>query len=246
MTIDTLTTQLEALTQHGIVGMDDTQIKEHRKQILALTKQCNKALGATTQKEHNYDDDEVKKYIQLVLTNGDNLVHTKLSTNPELEDAQHLAWWKQLIKVCVQQSPFGADTFKVKALAYQRAAIEQSTTLHELRQSVKAMIGPLGLYREITAVPEPLEYELPTEEQLIIENEQLTLELTECKRMLSEITQLYDVSLTEHRSKQQVIDAVNNFKVEHSCSDEEACKVLNISRSTIKRMRKDVLEETST
>lgn len=237
-----LSQTLAELTQYGIDGMSDDQVKEHRKSILALTKQCNKALAETSQKEHDYDDSLVMDYIQQVLSNGHNLIETKLAHNKKLIDAQKLGRFKSMIKACVQNSDFSHNKFKIKELAYQRNEIEQSNTLHELRQNVKAIIGPLKMHREYNKEPEALEYALTTEDELIIEIEQLRLELAEKNRIIAEITNLYDQPLIDYKNKIDTVKSIDDFKIVHNCNDEEACKVFNISRSTLKRMRADVKE----
>lgn len=239
---ESLSEHLTNLTEHGIQGMNEQQVLEHRKAILQLAKQVRSALANTSTKEHSYNDEDVMLYIQDVLNRGYALEATKLSHNTMFEDAQHLTWWKHIIKACVQQSLFSAKKFKVAPLAVQRADIEQSTTLHELRQNVKAMIGPLELYRETIREPEAIEYALTTEDQLIVEIEQLTLEVNEYKRIVAEMTNLYDEPLIAKREKQEQVDAVDAFKKEHNCTNEEACKVFNMSISTLKRMRKELLE----
>lgn len=239
---ETLSEHLTNLTEHGIQGMTDQQVLEHRKSILQLAKQVRYALASTSTKEHNYNDEDVMLYVQSVLTRGYALEATKLSHNTLFTDAQHLTWWKHIIKACVQESAFSTQQFKINALAYQRNAIEQSSTLHELRQAIKAMIGPLTMYREYNTPEEPIEYDLATEEQLIVEIEQLTLELTECKRVIAEMTHIYNEPLIAKRDKQKTIDSIDAFKKEHNCTNEEACKVFDISVSTLKRMRKELLD----
>lgn len=240
--IKELAQELSKLTENGISGMSNAEVKEHRKAILALNKQCSKALADTSQKDHNYDSALVMSYIQEILKDGYNLVETKLSANQSLIDAQKLGRFKAMIKACVQQSEFSSSKFKIKELSYQRTEIEQSNTLHELRQNVKAMIGPLKMYREHTKEPEPTEYVLTTEDQLIVEVEQLKRELAEKNRIIAEITNLYDQPLLEYKTKLDTIKAIADFKTTHNCSDEEACKVFNISRATLKRMRAEVKE----
>ena len=235
-----ITQSLEELTKYGINGMSDGEVKEHRKAILAISKQCQKALAQTSQKEHKYDDALVVAYIQEILDRGFNLEETKLAYNKSFIEAQKLTRFKPLIKGCVQNSKFSYDSFKIKDLLHQRNNIEQSSTLHELRQNVKAMIGPLRMYRESIKEPEPIQYELTTEEQLIIEVEQLRQELAEKNRIIAEITKLYDQPLIELKSKEETIKAIADFKQQHNCNDEEACKVFKISRATLKRMRSEV------
>lgn len=238
---DTLTDNLAQLTSGGIVGMNNEEIKEYRKKILALSKQCKTALSGTSTKEHVYDEAEISLYIQKVLEDGFNLIPTKLSSNESLIDAQHLVRWKHLIKGCTQHSEFSEDKFKIEALSYQRNAIENASTLHELRQAVRAMIGPLKMYREFINSP-TTEYEFVSEEQLILENEQLTLELKEKTRMLAEITKLYDEPLKVRKDKLDLVASVEAYKQEHNCSDDDACAFFDISRSTLKRARKELTE----
>lgn len=238
---DTLTSNLAEFTKQGISGMTDLEAKEYRKKILTLSKQCKTALSDTSTKNHDYDETEVSLYVQRVLEDGYNLQPTKLSSNESLIDAQHLTWWKELIKGCVQNSQFGETKFKIEALSYQRSAIENASTLHELRQAIRAMIGPLSMYREYNA-PVELEYTLCTEEQLILENEQLNLELKEKTRMLSEITKLYDEPLKVRKGKIDLVASVEAYKEEHHCSDDDACSFFDISRSTLKRARKELTD----
>lgn len=236
-----LSEKLSELTQYGVSGMSTTEVKEHRNKILALNKQCKEALAQTSLKEHNYDDSLVMNYIIKVLSAGYNLEETKLSHDKSLIDAQKLTRWKVLIKGCVQNSEFSYANFKIKELLYQRNAIEHSSTLHELRQNVKAIIGPLKMYREYNKPEEGIEYEISTEDELLIEIEQLKKSLKEKERIISEITKLYDEPLIAKRDKLSTIQAIDAFKIEHNCNDEEACQVFNLSRSTLKRMRKEVL-----
>lgn len=239
-TVEDLAAHLEVLNQQGVAGMDEQQIMEHRKNILALSKQCKKALGQTSLKEHVYNDEEVMLYVQEILERGYALEQTKLAHNKRFIDAQHLARFKHIIKKAVQHSGFSYKAFKIDALAYQRSAIEQSATLHQLRLNVKAMIGPLQMYREFTAEPEPIQYEWSSEEQLLLEIEELKVQVAENRRIVEEMTSLYNVVLAEHKDKLSTITAIDAFKQEHNCSDEEACKVFKLSRSTLKRMRKEI------
>lgn len=239
--IKELAQKLTELTKYGIQGMSDEQVKEHRKAILALSKQCNKALSETSQKDHDYDDSLIIKYIDEILERGYRLEETKLAHNTMFVEAQKLTRFKHFIKHRVQHSCFSSKQFKVKELQYQRLQIEQSSTLHELRQNVKAIIGPLKLYREYNTELPQLEYELATEDSLIKEIEQLTLELEDKKRIIREITHLYDTPLLDLKNKETTVKEIEEFKLVNNCSDEEACKVFDISRSKLKRMRSDIL-----
>jgi hypothetical protein len=240
MDFDTLSIHLAQLTDINAQQLTEEQLTAHRKRILKLSKQCQEALGKTSTKEHDYDDAEVMHYVQDILEAGYSLKQTKLSANPNLIEAQHLTWWKHIIKACVQQSPFSEQSFKIDSLSVQRSAIEHSSTLHELRQNVRAMIGPLKMHRELTNKQDKISYEVATYEQLLEENERLRLELEEKTRMLSEITKLYDEPLKGKKDKLDILKAVDEYKNEHSCSDDDACRFFDISRSTLKRMRKDV------
>lgn len=235
-----LSEKLSELTQYGVSGMSPTEVKEHRNKILALNKQCKEALAQTSLKEHNYDDSLVMNYIIKVLSAGYNLEETKLSQDNSLADAQKLTRWKALIKACVQNSEFSYANFKIKELLYQRNAIEHSSTLHELRQNVKAIIGPLKMYREYNKPEQTIEYEISTEDKLLIEVEQLKAVVVEQRRVIDAITDVYNDGVMKGLDVVRKVKAIDAFKQEHSCSDEQACKVFNISRMTLSRYRKDI------
>lgn len=240
--IKALTEQLQELTKYGIQGLSDEQVKEQRKAILALDKQCKQALAATSQKDHNYNESLVMDYVQQVLADGYNLVETKLAQNKQLIEAQKLTRFKPIIKACVQQSNFSYKKFKIKELLYQRNQIEQSSTLHELRQNVKAIIGPLRMYREANKEPEPIQYKLTTEDELILEIEQLKKIVAEKERVISELTSIYNDGLVASLDITRKVKAIDDFKKEHSCSDDQACKVFKLSRMTLSRYRKELKE----
>ena len=240
--IKALSEQLQEFTKYGIQGMSDQQVKEHRKAILALSKQCNKALSETSQKDHSYDDSLVMDYVQQVLSDGYNLVETKLAQNKQLIEAQKLTRFKAIIKACVQQSNFSYKKFKIKELLYQRNQIEQSSTLHELRQNVKAIIGPLRMHREANKDPEPIQYKLTTEDELILEIERLEKVVAEKERVINEITSIYNDGLAASLDISRKVKAIDDFKKEHNCSDDQACKVFKLSRMTLSRYRKELKE----
>lgn len=235
-----LSEKLSELTQHGVSGMSPSEVKEHRNKIIALNKQCKEALAQTSLKEHNYDDSLVMNYIFKVLSAGYNLEETKLSQDKSLADAQKLTRWKALIKACVQNSEFSYANFKIKELLYQRNAIEHSRTLHELRQNVKAIIGPLKMHREYNKPEQTIEYEISTEDKLLIEVEQLKAVVVEQRRVIDAITDVYNDGVMKGLDVVRKVKAIDAFKQEHNCSDEQACKVFNISRMTLSRYRKDM------
>lgn len=222
--------------------MSDNELKNYRKSLSIFKERFSQELSGTSKKELSVSAQEAKEYIDKILEDGYNLTPTKLSSTITFLDCQHILRFKDIIKDCVQQSKFSTKQFKIKELARQRSAIEKSKTLHLLRQNVAAMIGPLSMYREFSKPEDAIEYKLTTEDELIVEVEDLTLLLNERNRMLSEIMHLYNQPFEPEKLKgSALLEAVEDFKVQHNCTDEAACKVFNVSRSTLARLRKESL-----
>ncbi|MBC3879347.1 hypothetical protein H8K38_16170 [Undibacterium sp. FT79W] len=198
----------------------------------AFLKQC---LIETAKPKPVMDDVVVVDYINKILSDGFNLLPTKLSANQLMRDVQHVKAYKGLIKTCVQNSPFSERAFKVKGLHKLRNNIENAKTLHELRQTVDDMIPVLEVIRELTAVHEDsgMDFSFLETELLLLENEQLTKLLVERERVISELLPVYnDDSILLPKKVAQTM-------TQHNCSEVQACKILSVGRTTLLRAKQN-------
>jgi len=100
------------------------------------------------------------------------------------------------------------------------------------------MIPALEVIRELTAIPEASNMDFSNMEidYLIQENDRLTKVLADKERVISEILGLYnDDSITLPNKVTETIQL-------HSCSEVQACKILNISRTTLHRAKQNSIQ----
>lgn len=225
--VDSLVQELNALSV-DITALDEEGLKAYRLQLAKIKSLAGGLMAETSTKEHKYDMEEVKEYINQILLDGYNLKPTELGSHPEFKDAQNLKRFESLIAECVEQSPFGA-TFTVEHLQGLRKNIAASKTLHQLRQAVKLMI-------------KPLEYALQQQdslallEQLADDVDSLTQLAEERKRVLDEVVGCYEDDCKD----METLKLCELAKKKHKLSDDEAAKVGGISRKKLLRLRADI------
>ena len=224
---------------------DPDDLLAYRRVLLNLMKIASVKMAETSGKAHNYDDDEVKAYIDRILENGFKLEMTNLSDFSDFEDAQKLKRWSELIWERVEASEFSAQKWKAKPLRLLRSAIAQAKTLHELRQAVNRMIGPLQLWREHRAL-----LEATSPEQLALENEAAMKELEtvlleseshrkladERGRVINELLSFY----SEDDSDIALLRNCETAKKEHDLSDQQAAQMFGISRTKLLKLRTEI------
>ena len=132
----------------GLNKSDPDEVLAVRRFLSKVMKNAATKMAETSTKVYEYDDVEVEAYIDRILENGFKLEETNLSDVSDFEDAQKLKRWSDLIGERVEASEFSAEKWKAKPLRTLRSAIAQAKTLHELRQAVNGMIGPLQLWRD--------------------------------------------------------------------------------------------------
>ena len=241
-TISTLSRMAQEITDNpiDINNMTDREVSAYRSTLLAISKASAQAISKTSRKDHNYDDGYVREYINQVLDNGVNKIPTKLSVSKYLADAQHLTRWKGMIKECVQDSGFKRKGWLHDGLRMQRSAIEQSSTLHTLRQSINLIVGPLNMIDEhnkrIDDIHRVRDYPPIDVDRLCRELDRTTKLCNERGRVIDEMIGLYSGSLPLSIDG-QTLSIVDEFKLAHRCSDGDACRVLGISRRTVTSLR---------
>lgn len=228
-------------------SMTEENIAEYRKFMLKVQSTAIEGVAKTGRKEHNYDTNEISAYIDLVLQRAFDLIETNPGDVPKLKDAQTIKRYRSLIKERVKLSPFGEANFHIKELSVQRRNIENSASLHELRQNVKAMIPVLKLYLDYCDSrndnEEVMKYTaewVPAQEHdaVLCELEIERKLSADRKRVIEEIIDGLYLPSSE-MTGEELLKAVDDFKIKHQCSDEEAAKVFGTSRSKITRLRKE-------
>lgn len=226
-------------------AMPEEVLVQHRKDMSKVQSKAQEGLSKTARKELNFDDQEIRDYIDWVLQRGFELVATNPGDAPKMNDAQTVRRYRTLINERVKVSPFGEDRFKIAALRVQRKSIEESATLHELRQNIKAMIPVLNLYREYEALRADYnkimdytdEWVSVQEHDEVLRELELVQELSdEYRRALYELTDGF-YQPTDKMSDEELLQSVDAFKVIYQCSDDEAAKFYSTSRSKISRLR---------
>lgn len=224
---------------------DEGALLKYRQHLSRIIKDAATKMAATSTKVHNYDDVEVKAYIDRILENGFKLEMTNLSDFPDFEDAQKLKRWPELIGERVEASEFSAQKWKAKPLRLLRSAIAQAKTLHELRQAVNRMIGPLQLWREHQAL-----LEATSPEQLALEHREASKELEsillesesqrkladERGRVINELLSCY----SEDDSDIALLRNCETAKKEHDLSDQQAAQMFGISRTKLLKLRIEI------
>lgn len=145
-------TNVECLRQidaADVEAMSETEISDHRVEIIRLRHHLNVKLGETaTERAAAPDEADVATHITRILEDGFRLLDTGLAQSGEFRDIQNDRRYASLIRVLVEASPFAEKRFKIHDLRLQRSEIARSKTIHELRQAVRRMIGPLRLHRD--------------------------------------------------------------------------------------------------
>lgn len=231
--------RFETVDKAKVDEMSPEELAAHRASISILNKHLIKKLAETaTTKVEQYDLEAVITYIMQILADGYDLKSTTLSAFSEFRDAQKLRCFKDLIADCVERSAFGRKAFKIHELRFQQSAIARSKTLHELRQNVDLMIGPLTLYRELSelksSVDKTAKANMEETDELLLEIEEKDGKIADQSRMLSEILGQYDPSA----KGTELFEQIERYKATHGASDIQAAKVFNTSPSTIKRLRR--------
>lgn len=225
--------------------MSEEVLAQYRKDMAKVQSKAQEGLSKTARKELNFDEKEISNYIDWVLQRGFELVETNPGDAPKMNDAQKVKRYRTLIKECVVASPFGESNFKIDELRVQRKSIEESENLHELRQNIKAMIPVLKLYREFQALRADYKKIMDfTDEWVSVqEHDEVLLEL-EREKELSEVRKHAVDALIDdlycpstEMSDEELLQAVDTFKVMHKCNDDKAAKFYSTSRSKISRLR---------
>ena len=221
---------------------DADEVLAGRRFLSKLMKDAATKMAETSTKEHDYDDDQVKAYIDCILNNGFNLQKSQLS---DFEDAQKLKRWSDLIEERVEASEFSAQKLKAKPLRTLRSAIAQAKTLHELRQAVNGMIGPLQLWREHQALleatsPEQVALEnkesMKYTESVLLELEDMTKLAEERGRVLNKLLSFY----SEDDSDIAILRKCETAKKEHCLSDHQTAQMFGISRTKLLKLRTEI------
>lgn len=226
--VDSLVQELNSLCV-DVTTLDEEELKTYRLQLAKIKTLAGGLMAETSTKEHHYNTDEVKEYINQILIDGYNLKPTELSTNPKFKDAQKLKRFTTIIAECVEASPFSAKNFTVAHLQGLRKNIAASKTLHELRQAVKLMIEPLIYFLQ-------QQDESDLIEELTNEVDSLTQIAEERKRVIDELVGCYDSDCQDI----ETLKLCEAAKKRHNLSDEQAAKVGGISRKKLLKLRADI------
>ena len=228
-------------------GTDPKQLSQeelaaYRLSLAAIKKAVGAKMAETSTKEHIYDLEEVTEYIDSILEDGFNLIETELSDYPEFIDAQKLTRWSDLIAERVAASPFGAKNFKIHSLRLLRSNIAKAKTMHELRQAVTMMIGPLQLWND-----HYLLVQKTSRKQVAIDNKEtdqyidsLLIEIEEKDKLLAQRKRVIDEICSVYSESDSDFDTLRNIesaKKEHNLSDTQAAKMFGISRKKLLTLR---------
>jgi hypothetical protein len=239
-----LQADVAALKEQDVSNMSDDERRDYQLTIARMNKALVDAMAKTSQKEHSYDMDELKTYIDAILSECWECRTVSLGLWSKFDDAQKLRRFSSLITLCVKQSNF-KEGFKKQfpALSVQHSAIENAKTLQELRKACRAMVGPLKLARDYEHYKTSYDAlygntVLMSEYNELLEKLEATEELlAETRRVNAEIIGLFEPAV--QLEGKELLDAIETFKTEHQCTDTEACKPFNVSRTTLHRLRKE-------
>lgn len=242
---EVLTSLVSVVSRAECSEMPEDVLSEYRKALSKVQGTAKKGLSKTSRKDLNFDEKEISNYIDFVLQRGFSLVETNPVDAPKLNDAQNIKRYGDLIKERVQASAFCEDQFNIGALSVQRRDIEASKSLHDLRQSIKAMIPVLRLYREYEVLRADSKKNMDYTNNWVSvqEHDQVLLEL-EAVQKLSD-TRKYTIDAiidglyqpAADMSDEELLQAVDAFKAMHQCSDDEAAKFYGTNRTKISRLR---------
>lgn len=107
----------EIIASTDYAAMSDEERIQHRKDMLALQVKTKDAVAKTGCKNLNFDDDEIRSYIDVILLNGFALIETNPRNARKFDDAQNLRRYKSLIRERVEKSQFGEAFFNIPELA---------------------------------------------------------------------------------------------------------------------------------
>lgn len=225
--------------------MSEEALAQHRKDMAMVQSKAQEGLSKTARKELNFDDQEIRDYIDWVLQRGFELVATNPGDAPKMNDAQTVKRYKLLIEERVQVSQFGENNFKIAELRVQRKSIEESENLHDLRQNIKAMIPVLKMYREFEALRTDYKKIMDfTDEWVPVQvHDQVLLELEAVKKLSDARKHAIDTIIddlyrpVDEMSDEELLQAVDAFKLMHQCNDDEAAKFYGTNRTKISRLR---------
>lgn len=225
---------------------DADEVSAGRRFLSNLLKEAATKMAETSTKVHEYDDVEVEAYIDRILENGFKLEETTLSDVADFEEAQKLKRWCDLIGERVENSELGAEKWKAKPLRFLRSAIAQAKTLHELRQAVNEMIGPLQLWRDHQVL-----LGATSDKQVALENkeamkytESVLLELEDMTKLAEERGRVVNEMLTFYSEADGNIALLRNCesaKKEHHLSDQQAAQLFGISRTKLLKLRTQII-----
>lgn len=211
-------------------ALDEKELQAYRMQLGALLTRTKSLMKDTAKGKPLVAADKVKVYVENILKDAAQGKATKLSSNSEFVDVQNTTAYQDLIKACVEESYFSSKTFGIKHLSYQRNAIANAKTLHELRQATKAICEPLLYVQSVSDDKEIVQW-------LTSEVETLSNDLDEKTRILNEIMKVYEEGysdITLYRNIQQA-------KKELNLTDVEILKVFNISKRKLASLRENIV-----
>ena len=211
-------------------ALEEKELQAYRMQLGALLNRTKTLMKETAKGTPYIEASKVQSYINTILSDAAQGKATKLSSNSEFVDVQNTTAYQDLIKACVEASYFSSKTFGIKHLSYQRNAISNAKTLHELRQATKAICEPLLYAQSVSDDKEIVQW-------LTSEVETLSNDLDEKTRILNEIMKVYEEGysdITLYRNIQQA-------KKELNLTDVEILKVFNISKRKLASLKENIV-----
>ena len=211
-------------------ALEENELQAYRMQLGALLTRTKSLMKDTAKGKPLVDAAKVKVYVESILNDAAQGKPTKLSSNSEFVDVQNTTAYQDLIKACVEESFFSSKTFGIKHLSYQRNAIANAKTLHELRQATKAICEPLLYVQSVSDDKEIVQW-------LTNEVENLSNDLDEKNRMLNSIMGLYEDGAEDIVLYRNIKQA----KKELNLSDVDVLKVFNISKRKLASLRENIV-----
>ena len=211
-------------------ALDEKELQAYRMQLGALLTRTKSLMKDTAKGKPFVDASKVKVYVENILNDAAQGKATELSSNYEFVDVQNTTVYQDLIKACVEESYFSSKTFGIKRLSYQRNAIANAKTLHELRQATKAICEPLLYVQSVSDDKEIVQW-------LTSEVESLSNDLDEKNRMLNSIMGIYDECCSDIGLYRNIKQA----KKELNLTDVEILKVFNISKRKLASLKENIV-----
>ena len=221
-------------------ALDEKELQAYRMQLGALLTRTKSLMKDTAKGKPFVDASKVKVYVENILNDAAQGKATKLSSNSEFVDVlgghnvvaslQNTTAYQDLIKACVEESYFSSKTFGIKHLSYQRNAVANAKTLHELRQATKAICEPLLYVQSVSDDKEIVQW-------LTDEVETLSNDLDEKTRVLNEIMKVYE----EGYSDITLYRNIKQAKKELNLTDVEILKVFNISKRKLASLKENIV-----